>query len=344
MSILTGHPPPVRARSDRALPAWQAELRDAIRDPVRLCEALNLPADRARAADAAAAASQFALLVPASYLGRIERGNPHDPLLRQVLPVRDEQATTAGFSHDPVGDRAATLAPGLLQKYAGRALLVATGACAVHCRYCFRREFPYDELAAADAWEPALEALAADDSIHEIILSGGDPLTLADRRLASLVDRLAAIPHLQRLRVHTRLPVVIPSRVTDELLGWLTSSRLKPIMVLHANHARELDHHVARAADRLRRAGVLLLNQAVLLRGVNDSADALEQLSLRLVDIGVAPYYLHQLDRVRGAAHFEVPVDVGRELIAELRRRLPGYAVPQYVHEQPGAAHKIALA
>ncbi len=195
-----------------------------------------------------------------------------------------------------------------------------------------------------EAWTPALDALAADDAIHEIILSGGDPLSLADRRLATLVDRLAAIPHLVRLRVHTRLPIVIPSRVTDELIDWLTGTRLTPIVVLHANHARELDAAVAAAADRLRRAGVMLLNQAVLLRGVNDSADAQAELSLRLIEIGVLPYYLHQLDRVRGAAHFEVPIARGQEIIADLRRRLPGYAVPMYVQEQAGAAHKIALA
>jgi EF-P beta-lysylation protein EpmB len=325
------------------LAAWQAELRDAIRDPVQLCAKLGLPLDMGRAA--ADAARQFPMLVPASYLSRIEHGNPVDPLLLQVMPAAAEEDDVDGFTSDPVGEAAAATAPGLLQKYAGRALMVVTGACAVHCRYCFRRDFPYDELAPAEAaWAPALEALAADPSIHEVILSGGDPLTLTDRRLASLVDKLAAIPHLQRLRVHTRWPIVIPSRVTDELVHWLTRSRLAPIMVLHANHARELDAEVACAVGRLRRAGVLLLNQAVLLAGVNDSAEAQCQLSLRLIDIGVTPYYLHQLDRVRGAAHFEVPIDHGRKIMAEMRRRLPGYAVPQYVHEQPGAAHKMNLA
>lgn len=342
LSILTSQPAAVRARSDRPLAPWQAELRDAIRDPAELCEALGLP--RELTAGAAAAVRQFPVVVPASFLSRIERANPSDPLLRQVLPAAAEDAAAEGYTSDPVGESAAGIAPGLLQKYAGRALMVVTGVCAVHCRYCFRREFPYDEITPGDeAWAPTLDALAADDSIHEIILSGGDPLSLADRRLARLVERLAAIPHLARLRVHTRLPIVIPSRVTDELIAWLTGTRLTPIMVLHANHARELDVAVAAAADRLRRAGVMLLNQAVLLRGVNDSVDAQADLILRLIEIGVLPYYLHQLDRVRGAAHFEVPIARGREIIAELRHRLPGYAVPQYVQEQAGAGHKVVL-
>lgn len=322
--------------------AWQAELRDAIRDPRELCQALGLPAELGGAG--VAAAGEFACLVPASYLARIERGNPADPLLLQVLPAEIETGEVDGFTPDPVDEASATLTPGLLQKYPGRALLIVTSACPVHCRYCFRRHFPYEEHPAGEAaWTPALAALRDDSSIHEVILSGGDPLAATDRRLAALVDELAAIPHLTRLRVHTRMPVMIPSRVTDELVDLLTATRLTPIMVLHANHANELDAEVAAATDRLRRAGVMLLNQAVLLRGVNDTVDAQCALSERLIEIGVAPYYLHQLDRVRGAAHFEVPVERGREIVAELRRRLPGYAVPRYVQEQPGELHKVVL-
>jgi KamA family protein len=189
----------------------------------------------------------------------------------------------------------------------------------------------------------AVEAIAEDSSIQETILSGGDPLTVTDARLARLAHQLAAIPHLRRLRIHTRLPVMIPSRVTNDLLAWLTGTRLTPVMVVHANHAQELDERVADSMSHLRAAGVLLLNQAVLLRGVNDSVDAQAALSERLIDIGVTPYYLHQLDRVDGAAHFEVAIDRGRQIIAELRRRLPGYAVPQYVQEQPGEPHKTPL-
>jgi L-lysine 2,3-aminomutase len=322
--------------------AWQAELRDAIRDPHTLGETLGLPAEMIQSA--AAAASDFPVFVPPSYLARIERGNPADPLLRQVWPAAAEDTAAEGFVSDPVEDAAFALQPGLLKKYAGRALMIVTGACAVHCRYCFRRHFPYAETPPSEAaWSASLEAIAADNSISEIILSGGDPLTVTDARLAWLAEQLAAIPHLQRLRVHTRLPIMIPSRVTDGLLAWLTGTRLTPVMVVHANHAQEIDAQVAAAMHRLRAAGVMLLNQAVLLRGVNDTVEAQVALSERLITIGVTPYYLHQLDRVHGASHFEVPISEGRQLIATLRRRLPGYAVPQYVQEQPAQPHKLPL-
>ncbi len=342
MSILTTPNPVVRAPSNRPMATWQAELRDAIRDPRQLAAALNLPAACGLAT--AVATANFPVFVPPSYLARIERNNPADPLLRQVWPAAEEDAAVEGFVSDPVDDAAFALQPGLLKKYAGRALMIVTGACAVHCRYCFRRHFHYDETPPSEAaWSASLEAIAEDRSIHEIILSGGDPLTVTDARLEWLVERLAAIPHLQRLRVHTRLPIMIPSRVTDALLAWLTGTRLTPIMVMHANHAQEIDAEVARAVHRLGGAGVMLLNQAVLLRGVNDSVDAQAELSLRLIDVGVTPYYLHQLDRVRGAAHFEVPIAEGRAILAELRRRLPGYAVPRYVQEHPSAPHKTPL-
>ncbi len=261
-----------------------------------------------------------------------------------MLPLEDELNSLAGYRADPVGDGPATQTPGLLHKYQSRVLMVTTGACAVHCRYCFRRHFPY-ELGprAAEDWQPALAHIEADSTIHEVILSGGDPLTLVDRHLAELAGRLAAIGHVRRLRVHTRLPLLIPQRVTDELIGWLHGSRLAPIVIIHANHANELDDEVAGALARLVDAGIPLLNQSVLLAGVNDSAEALAQLCERLVDLRVMPYYLHQLDRVLGAAHFEVPISRGRELMAELRRRLPGYAVPRDVQEIAGAAHKIPL-
>jgi EF-P beta-lysylation protein EpmB len=342
LSILTPSAPAVRPRSAAPLVAWQNELRDAIRDARTLRETLDLPADTASAADAA---SNFPVFVSPSYLARIERGNPADPLLLQVWSAAAEDADMPGFTSDPVNDAAAALQPGLLKKYAGRALMIVTGACAVHCRYCFRRHFPYDETPPREAvWAEALNAIGDDSSIHEIILSGGDPLTVTDGRLRWLAEHLAAIPHLRRLRIHTRLPVMIPSRVTADLLAWLIGTRLTPIVVIHANHPRELADAVALALRQLREAGVMLLNQAVLLRGVNDSVEAQAALSLRLIDLGVTPYYLHQLDRVRGAAHFEVPIAQGRQIMAELRRRLPGYAIPQYVQEQPGAPHKVVLA
>lgn len=322
---------------------WQRELKDAVRDPRELCRLLDLPP--AWEAAALRAAGGFGLFVPRGYIARMRRGDPADPLLRQVLPLDDERAGVAGFALDPVGDAAATLAPGLLLKYRGRALLVATGACAVHCRYCFRRHYPYADGPQSWAqWQPALERIAADPTLDEVVLSGGDPLTLVDERLARLAFRLAAIPHLRRLRVHTRLPIVIPARVGDDLVAWLRGTRLAPIMVVHANHPAELVPPVAEALGRLVDAGVPVLNQAVLLRGVNDRADVLVELCRRLVDLRVMPYYLHQLDRVVGAAHFEVPEEVGLRLVAELRARLPGYAVPRYVRETAGDPHKVVLA
>jgi EF-P beta-lysylation protein EpmB len=321
---------------------WQAALREAIRDPAELCRLLDLPdevADRARAAS-----GDFPLFVPRGYLARIKPGDVADPLLRQVLPLAEERQDSAGFSTDPVGDLNASPEPGLLHKYEGRVLLVATGACPVHCRYCFRRHFPYGEVPkSAAAWQSALDRIAADTSIREVILSGGDPLTLTDDVLAELIARIAAIDRIERVRVHTRFPVMIPERVTEELLATLTETRLTPVVVIHANHPRELDQSVADALARLKRVGLTLLNQSVLLRGVNDSVEVLAQLSQRLVEIGVLPYYLHQLDRVAGAAHFEVPVEEGRRIVKELRRRLPGYLVPRYVQEVPGAASKVVL-
>jgi len=341
VSILTNSAEFVRPGSGFE-PSWQGEVRTAVRDAGELCRRLGLPADVADAA--AGGAGQFPVFVPPSYLARIGRGDPRDPLLRQVLPDRAETAEIPGFSRDPIDDTAATLQPGVLQKYAGRALLVASGACAVHCRYCFRRHFPYHEIPHSDAaWESAMAAIAADRSISEVILSGGDPLMLVDARLAALVEMIAALGHVARLRVHTRLPIMIPSRVTDELVACFASTRFKPIVVVHANHAQELDDAVGQAMGRLQCAGALLLNQAVLLRGVNDTVAAQVALSVRLVEIGVLPYYLHQLDRVDGAAHFEVPIAKGKEIVAALQGQLPGYMVPRYVQEIPGAPSKTQL-
>jgi EF-P beta-lysylation protein EpmB len=322
--------------------AWRTALRTAVRDAAQLIRAVGLP--DSLLAEAQAAERSFPVFAPLGYIARMRSGDPFDPLLRQVLPLGDELRPVAGFSRDPVGDQAATLSPGLLQKYHSRALIVSTSACAVHCRYCFRREFPYEEAPRSPAaWQPALDRVAADPTIDEVILSGGDPLTLVDSQLADLVARIAAIPHIRRLRVHTRLPVIIPERVTGEMLAWLAGTRLTPIVVLHANHANEIDASVEAALARLTDVGVPLLNQAVLLRGVNDSVEALENLCRKLVDLRVMPYYLHQLDRVVGAAHFEVPVEQGMVLVDKLRARLPGYAVPRYVQEVPGETGKRVL-
>jgi EF-P beta-lysylation protein EpmB len=330
------------ARSTPAVCSWQLELQQAIRDPGQLVRELGLPTSLLEGSDEAA--GSFGVLVPASYLSRIRYGDPHDPLLAQVLAVGTETRQVAGFAADPVADGAAQESPGLLHKYAGRVLLVVSGTCAIHCRYCFRRNFPYDNAPRSmEAWEPAVAQIESDASLSEVIFSGGDPLTWSDARLAELAGRLQQIPHLKRLRVHTRLPVVIPSRVTGSLIAWLTRGPLTPIVVLHVNHAREIDTAVAGAIARLREAGVMLLNQAVLLAGVNDSVESQEDLAQRLIEVGVVPYYLHQLDRVTGAAHFEVPVERGRALVAALRERLPGYAVPRYVREQAGHSSKSPL-
>jgi len=321
---------------------WQNGLATAIRDLPTLLQRLELPSEMALGADAATV--DFPVLVPESYLRRILPRCPEDPLLQQVLPSVAEMISSEGFVSDPVGDTLARTAPGLLHKYRGRALLIAHGSCAVHCRYCFRRHFPYaQEPRSPDEWGPALAAIRNDDSLHEILLSGGDPLILSNRRLQFLFDALAEIPHLRRIRIHSRLPIVLPERLTSGLMRTLKSTRLRVVMVVHANHARELTGDCAAALEQLVNSGLMVLNQAVLLRGVNDSVDALAELCERCIDLGVQPYYLHQLDRVRGASHFEVPVFRGREFMRELRRRLPGYAVPRYVWEEPGGTSKMPL-
>ena len=321
---------------------WQKSLARAIRDPRQLLEQLALPADLLPAARAGAA--EFPLLVPHSYVARMQPGDPQDPLLRQVLPLEAELQHTAGYVADPVGDLPAMVRPGLLHKYQGRALVVTTAACGIHCRYCFRRHFPYQDANPMPyRWQQVREYLAADESIEELILSGGDPLSLSDHRLAGLLDAVQSIPHLKRLRLHTRYPIILPERLTDPLLQLLQQPPQAVIMVIHANHPNELDAGVKAALAPFRQAGITLLNQAVLLRGVNDSEAALVGLSEALFAAGVLPYYLHQLDPVQGAAHFAVDDHRARELHAALRARLPGYLVPRLVREVPGETAKTPL-
>ena len=285
--------------------SWHRSLAAAIRDADTLVDRLALPEEYREAARRAA--KLFPVMVPESFLARMRPGDPDDPLLRQVLPLAAECDDVPGFTIDAVGDADARRAPGLLQKYAGRALLIATGSCAVHCRYCFRRHYPYgEEPRRLEEWDPALEAIANDPSLHEVILSGGDPLMLTDARLGELIERVASISHVRRLRVHSRLPVVLPDRVTTELLHLLRGhDSLQPIMVVHANHPAEVVGDCVDALRRIVEAGMPVLNQSVLLKGVNDDAETLADLSERLVDVGVMPYYLHQLDPVQGVAHFE---------------------------------------
>ncbi|AGA34784.1 Lysyl-lysine 2,3-aminomutase [Thioalkalivibrio nitratireducens DSM 14787] len=322
-------------------PKWQRALARAITDPLELLRRLDLEPDREP--EALQAHHGFRTLVPESYLARIRRGDPRDPLLLQVLPQGAEVNERPGFLADPVGDRSALATLGLLHKYPGRVLLVTTGACAIHCRYCFRREFPYGELQASRDWGDALDYIRANTGITEVILSGGDPLALPDRRLSELVRRLDAVAHLRRLRIHTRLPVVLPERVDAGLLSWLGTGRLAHVVVLHANHPREFEAPAAAALARLRSAGVTLLNQAVLLAGINDDPDTLCELQQAGFAAGVLPYYLHLLDRARGVGHFDVDERRAQALHAMLRERLPGYLVPRLVREIAGAPSKVPV-
>jgi len=320
--------------------SWQQAMRLAVRDSAELCRRLKLPESLGNTA----AAESFPVFVPLEFLSRMQAGDRSDPLLKQVLAASEEVSPVEGFVADPLAEASASTLPGLLHKYPGRALLVTTGACAIHCRYCFRRHFPYDEVPkGAAAWQPAVDRIAADDSIQEVLLSGGDPLTLVDPLLARLVASLDAIPHVRRIRVHTRLPIVIPQRITQSLIEIFRSARATTWFVVHCNHAAELDSATLASLGRLIDAGIPVLNQAVLLRGVNDSLEALERLSLRLVDHRIQPYYLHQLDRVAGAAHFEVSEATGLRLVEQLRGRIPGYAMPQYVREIPHQASKLPV-
>lgn len=319
--------------------SWQQLMRESYRDFDALCQELELPAELARSATGAIAS--FRLFAPPGYVAKIEKGNLDDPLLRQILPAPEEDATIPGFGMDPVGDADSTRSNGLLHKYQGRALLVLTGACGIHCRYCFRRHFPYEKAAIRpESWRPALEQIQQDTTLEEVILSGGDPLTLVDETLEKVVTALGEVPHLRRLRVHSRMPVVIPERVTDRFIEMMTNSRLSPIVVVHANHPNEIADQEASSLRRMASSGMLVFNQAVLLKGVNDTLDCQVELSRRLIAAQTTPYYLHQLDRVAGAAHFEVPVETGKALYEAMRQTLPGYALPRYVQENAGSPHK----
>jgi len=313
-------------------PGWQREFSEAIRNPAELLEYLNLSQDLLH--DARAASRDFPLRVPHSFIKRMEIGNPHDPLLRQVLPLGEELTMSEGFNTDPVGDQLAMAVPGIIHKYHGRVLLTLTGACAVHCRYCFRRHFPYSEANPAEAqWQASLDYLHAHPEVTEVILSGGDPLSLSDTRLRKLVTRLEEIPHLQRLRWHSRLPVVLPSRITPELLQLWQSSRLQQVLVLHFNHPNEINFEIKQSLKKISRTGIALLNQTVLLHGVNNNADCLTNLSIKLFSVAILPYYLHLLDRTQGVAHFEVEEESARKIYRQLLTQLPGYLVPKLVRD-----------
>ena len=322
--------------------SWQQEIATAFTDFAALFDFLEL--DRETLPYSLAADNPFPMRVPRNYAARMEKGNPWDPLLLQVLPRYAENTQFPGFRTDPVGDLDALQVPGLLQKYRHRALIITTGACAVHCRYCFRRNFPYQEtVAVGQDLAGALTWLHAHPEIREVILSGGDPLSLNDRQLLQWLDALSELDQLQRLRLHTRVPVVVPKRVTPALVAWLNASPKSIALVLHINHPNELHSELQQTLVQLRAPKVTLFNQAVLLKGVNDRADLLIDLSELLFAHGVIPYYLHQLDRVAGSAHFEVSDHDARELHAQLAAALPGYLVPRLVREIAGAANKVPV-
>ena len=321
---------------------WQTLLGRGITDVETLWKMLNLP--RSLLPQAHSAARHFRLRVPSGFVQRMRHGDPADPLLRQVLPLGEELIETPGYSTDPLEELDAMPVPGLLHKYPGRVLLTLTGACAVNCRYCFRRHYPYSEAnPSREHWPATLEYIGRREQINEVILSGGDPLTLTDARLSEMAEDLASIPHVTTLRLHSRVPVVLPERIDDLLLKWVSASRLQIVLVIHCNHANEINAPVIHAMQQLMSSGVTLLNQSVLLRGVNDDAGVLCELSHALFGAGVLPYYLHQLDPVRGTAHFAVSDARARRNIQEMRYILPGYLVPRLVRETPGESAKTPL-
>jgi len=324
------------------VPDWRRLQADLVTGVEALCEHLALRPEQVPGG--ADDDSDFPLRVPRRYLDLIEPGNPADPLLLQILATGREREEVPGYHADPLDESSHTPVPGLLHKYHGRALLVVTGACAVHCRYCFRRHFPYQTHLSGGRWRQALDWLAQRPDINEVILSGGDPLTLSNGRLSELLEALAELPHLRRLRIHSRTPVVIPERLDEDFTDLLAAPRWRATLVLHANHPREISAALAARCRALAGAGVTLLNQSVLLAGVNDQSDTLAALSDALFEAGVLPYYLHQLDAVAGAAHFAVPDARARAIHAALRNRLPGFLVPRLAREEPGEGAKTVLA
>lgn len=323
-------------------PVWQRILRDAIIDPATLLCLLKL--DPALLPAALQANESFRLSVPLPYIARMQKGNRHDPLLKQVLPIAEELTETPGYFADPLGDVSNNVQKGILHKYRNRLLLMLGSACAVNCRFCFRRHFPYDDNKMNRAeWQHALDYIAADTALNEVIFSGGDPLAVNDARLRWLTEAIAEIPHIKRLRIHTRMPIVVPQRITEELINWLTGTRLQSILVIHCNHVREIDHDVSHSLQVLRNAGVTLLNQMVVLRDINDTVDAMVELNETLFDNGVLPYYLHLFDKVQGAAHFDVDETRVRCLLGEMSRVCAGYLVPRLVREKADAPCKIIL-
>lgn len=321
---------------------WQKLLAEAIRDPVELLQLLQL--DPTQLNSKLFNPQHFPLRVPRGFIDKMNKGDWNDPLLKQVLPLHIENMMTDGFQIDPVGDQHAVSSKGILKKYKGRALLITTGACAIHCRYCFRQNFPYSEHKVShNEWIEVITDLMADNSISEVILSGGDPLSLSDSRLSLLCSQLAKIPHIKTLRLHTRLPLVLPERIDHYFLEWFQVLDIQKVVVIHANHANEFCQKTQEALHQLHQTGAVLLNQSVLLKGINDNAESLINLSNTLISNKVVPYYLHLLDHISGSAHFDVDEKIAIDLINQLRNSLPGYLVPKLVREISGKRSKTPI-
>lgn len=322
--------------------SWKQSLKDAITDPKILLQTLELPASLLD--DLNAGHRLFPLRVPKSFVARMEKGNPNDPLLMQVLPLRLEEQIFEGFVEDPLEEQTQNPLPGLLHKYKGRILLIASGACAVNCRYCFRRSFPYEENnPGTQGWDAVLDYVKKDKSISEVILSGGDPLTLTDTSLQKLIRGLEQIPHVTTLRIHSRIPVVLPERVDDHFCALFKDTRLLKVMVIHVNHPNELNDDVHHALQKLKACNFTLLNHAVLLRGINDDPEIQIALQRKLFAFGVLPYYLNLLDKAQGTAHFDISLQQAEALLKIMIASLPGYLIPKLVREIPGEASKTSM-
>lgn len=321
---------------------WQQSMQSLMTDPIELIAALGL--DPRFIESAKQAAKLFPLRVTREFVARMEYGNVNDPLLKQVLPLGCETIVALGYTADPLNELANNPLPGLLHKYHGRVLVVMTGVCGINCRYCFRREFPYKKNnSGSDGWKNILNYIKNDETISEVILSGGDPLVMDDKLLADRVQQLNKINHLKRIRFHTRLPIILPTRICDELINWIIQSKLKIIIVVHCNHPNEINQDVKIAMQKLKSIGVTLLNQSVLLKDINDSSEILIELSEKLFSVDILPYYLHVLDRVQGAAHFDVSRDIAIQLHQVMQQKLPGFLVPKLVTEIAGEKSKILV-
>ena len=328
---------PINLHSD-----WKTELSHCVNSIDELLNQLGLKAEDLNATEQAA--TEFSIKVPQSFVQLMEYGNPNDPLLKQVLPITSELQVDNNFSTDPVDESSFNPVPGIVHKYRNRVLMIISPNCAINCRYCFRRHFPYDEnRQSKQQWLKALDYLKTKPEINEVIFSGGDPLAANDHFLRWLTAEIESIQHIKRLRIHTRLPVVIPSRVDDQLLNWLGNTRLKPTLVLHINHANEIDEALRQGVDRLKKSGITVLNQSVLLKGINDNSDQLISLSEKLFDAGIMPYYLHMLDPVQGASHFDVSMDRAVEIFRQIQTELPGFLVPKLVQERAGERSKSLI-